>query len=375
LLDRVAQKYAVPHTTGPLYFEVEGYLLEGSYCAPVPPEFQSTYRSDQSTRSGAVIALADAVVPGMVPGRPSGPITYDVTVDGVEVLPHPAGSSPVLIIRASLASAHGDTFETMDRDRLAALKAEETAVPDGPGWDIVGLKPGQPLEEADGIVRAHMDVALVFARKGGVRPGPYFTHEVSYVASSLSEAITLTYEPGPTGDVVYAISRVIGQQLETMPTDAVLASLRDKYGPEQFFAPRNTEFSIAWWSERNPKSRQAGGLMQHCYGPSATSLQYWDLKEGSIESIDPSVVEHLQIRGLTWLPGSMGDLGAGQLELGQLDCGTVLNANKIRSGNNDQLFVQLFDYPRYARAIEDAVAVEEAEPEDEPEKPALEFKF
>jgi len=195
-----------------------------------------------------------------------------------------------------------------------------------------------------------MDVAIVFERQQGQRTTPYFQNETSYLDASLSEAITLIHEPTPAGDTVFLIARQVGQPANTMPTDDILAGLRSKYGPEvRLSRPAPGDFGIIWHSETTPKSSRSSSDMQHCGSPFVMTQGYWTPIEGSLEDIPATVTENLQIRGYLVLPGP-SDLYEGSLELGTIDCGVSLQASKTKSGNNDVLLIQMFDYAGYARA-------------------------
>ena len=98
---------------------------------------------------------------------------------------------------------------------------------------------------------------------------------------------------------------------------------------------------------------------------------YWTPIEGSLDDIPASVAENLQIRGYLVLPGP-SDLYEGSLELGAIDCGVSLQANKSKSGNNDVLLIQMFDYAGYARAYAERPA-ESADSDDGPTSLGIKF--
>ncbi|MBO9590290.1 hypothetical protein [Devosia sp.] len=162
-------------------------------------------------RSGALIRIEDVVMPGT--GGAGNGVGLDLVVDSVEVVAHPEGGKPMPLIRTRFDSAWypGDPPVTATTAaELEALTAANSAqggsdIPEG--WDIVGQQPGQSLEEADAIIRDHMEVAAVYERQQGQRQPPYFSNEISYRDATLSEATTLIYEPTKAGDIVFLIAR------------------------------------------------------------------------------------------------------------------------------------------------------------------------
>jgi peptidoglycan hydrolase-like protein with peptidoglycan-binding domain len=350
-LSRVASRFAAPHLSGPVYFEIPGYFMENQTCGTAPSGVIDRLGLTSGERSGAVVRVADIALPG---GESQ--FELDLVVESVEVRPHPEGGLPVLLVNARFARAWREgnpptmLSDAGDLERLTAEAASPSATAIPPGWDIVGLQPGQTLEEAERIIRDHMDVAIVFERQQGQRTTPYFQNEISYLDASLSEAITLIHEPTPAGDTVFLIARQVGQPADTMPTDDVIAGLQSKYGPERRLSrPVPGDFGITWHSETIPKSSRSSSDMQHCGSPFVMTQGYWTPIEGSLEDIPATVTENLQIRGYLVLPGP-SDLYEDSLELGALDCGISLQANKSTSGNNDVLLIQMFDYAGYARA-------------------------
>jgi hypothetical protein len=381
-IDRIAARFAAPHLTGPVYFEIPGYLMEEQVCgngvAPMP--LIEALGLGASPRSGAVVRVDNVALPGNVaePG-------LDLVVDGVEVQPHPDGGKPILLInthfdRAWKPGAPPTTVATA-ADMAALLTETETAplsTPVPEEWDIVGLKPGQTLERADAIIREHMQVAAVYVRQQGQRTTPYFNNEISYLDATLSEAITLIYEPTAAGDIVFLIAREVGKPADSMPTDDILEGLRAKYGAERRAdLSYPGQFKVSWYSQEIPKSSQGMNDQQRCGVPFVMAQGYWTPIEGSVEAMDPSIVGNIQVRGYMVLPGT-SDLHSETLELGALDCGIAVMADKHKTGNNDSLMVQMFDYAGYARAYAEAQQLAQREAATgggEGAAPALDIKF
>ncbi|WP_160194636.1 peptidoglycan-binding protein [Devosia riboflavina] len=365
-IDRIAARYASPHLTGPVYFEIPGYLMEAEVCgngvAPYPLIEALGLKAD--VRSGALIRIEDVVMPGT--GGAGNGVELDLVVDSVEVMPHPEGGKPMLLIRTRFDSAWypGDppvaATTAADLEALTAANSAQGGSDIPEGWDIVGLQPGQSLEEADAIIRDHMEVAAVYERQQGQRQPPYFSNEISYLDATLSEAITLIYEPTRAGDIVFLIAREVGKPADTMPTEDILAGLRKKYGAENLADQGMPgQFFIRWHSQETPGSSRGMSDVQHCGVPSVGAQGYWTPVEGSVEAMDPNIAGNIQVRGYMVLPAP-SDINSELLELGQLDCGVSIMANKHKTGNNDSLMIQMFDYAGYARAFAEAQELAES---------------
>lgn len=359
-IDRIAARYGTPHLTGPVYFEIPGYLMEANVCGTgvAPTSLVEALGLKAEARSGALIRIEDVVMPGT--GGAGNGVELDLIIEGVETVPHPEGGKPMLLIRTRFDSAWyaGEpevaATSAVDLEALTAASQVEggSVIPEG--WDIVGLMPGQTLDEADAIIRAHMDVAAVYERQQGQRQPPYFSNEISYLDATLSEAITLIYEPTKAGDTVFLIAREVGKPADTMPTEDIIAGLRKKYGAErQADQGVPGQFTIRWHSQETPGSSRGVSDQQHCGSPFVMAQGYWTPIEGSVEAMDPAIAGNIQVRGYMVLPGP-SDLHPETLELGQLDCGVTVMANKHKTGNNDSLMVQMFDYVGYAKAHAEA---------------------
>lgn len=361
-LIRLGMGFTAPHETGPVAFEVNGYLLEDPGCNM----YISTSTMEQfgwsksAIRSGAVIMLDTIALPGTAVAKPER-VELSVNIESVKVIDI-TGSAPALAIKVSFAGATvGDAYQTaaITPADLEALRADVAAPTDLPeNWDIVGLKPGLKLAESEAMVRAHMDVAAVFTRKPGIRTQPHFLNERVFVSADLKEAIGLVYLPGPDGDIVYVISREVAQPAGTM-SGTILNSLRDKYGPERRANDEPNRFNALWVSSETPQTSTNGS---YCGAGAVSAMEHWVLVEGDVDGIDPAVTDYLQVRGYPWLPGPR-DLSQEILDYAALDCGVTVEATKYLSGNSDVLNVQIIDFEGYARAAKSPEARAVAEPE------------
>lgn len=348
-LVRLGMGFTAPHETGPVAFEVGGYLLEDPGCnIYISTDTMAQFGwSKDTSRSGAVILLDTIALPGTAVARPER-IELSVDIESVDVVDI-AGSSPALAIKVRFAGANvADAYQTAaitpaDLEALRTAVATPSDLPEN--WDIVGLKPGLTLAQSEEMVREHMDVAAVFTRKPGVRTQPHFLNERVFVSADLREAIGLVYLPGPDGDIVYIISREVAQPAGTM-SGTLLGSLRDKYGPERTANDEPNRFNALWVSRETPQTSANG---PNCGAGAVSAMEHWVLLEGDVDGIDPAVTDYLQVRGYPWLPGPR-DLSQETLDYAALDCGVTIEAVKYLSGNSDVLNVQIIDFEGYVRA-------------------------
>jgi peptidoglycan hydrolase-like protein with peptidoglycan-binding domain len=378
-IEDLERKFAEPHETGPVYFQVKGYLFEKAFCSGeinISTSEALGYPGMEPT--GAIIMVDSIPLPGMTASGGLQGIELELEILGVEAVPVNYSPNPVLAIRAALVggSVQGAEYTfpagPSELDAIRTAAAAGTELPDG--WDIVGLTPGMLLADAEAAIRAHMDVAAVFVRTPGERTEPIFLNERVFVSRALNEAISLTWEPGPEGEVVYAISRKLGQQSDTMPIDALITSLIDKYGDARTASNDSGRFAISWHSQDVPRTNTD---VANCTVAQPSSWEKWTLIEGDVDSVPGD--DHLQVRGYPWLPGPR-DVPVSLIETAALDCGVAVYAEKHVSGNSDHFIIQIIDYPAYMKAFAAAQAAAAApdptpEKEAEAEKPKLGFSL
>ncbi|WDR06490.1 peptidoglycan-binding protein [Devosia rhodophyticola] len=351
-LQTIAAKYLEAHASGPLAFEIEGYLLDGDQCNTTLSGGASAQLGWlDNTRSGAVVLMDSILLPGKETKIYLANAEIDIEIETVEIVPVSGAKLPAMAIKAKFAglrAANGaGQIASFTAGDLAAARASEAAVTPLPeGWDIVGLRPGMTLAAAEAVVRSHMDVAAVYKRKPGVRT-THFLNERAFVSSDLTEAIDLVYLPGADGDTVHVISRKVAQKAGTM-AGTLLEALRAKYGEEREADQHSDGFRANWVLQPTPRSNMEG---RYCRAAEPGSWEGWELEEGDVDGIDQAVTDYLQVRGQVWLPGPR-DIVADALEFGRLDCGVSIDASKHVSGNSDVLLVQITDFEGYARAFE-----------------------
>ena len=128
-------------------------------------------------------------------------------------------------------------FPKPDEQLLTPLERVFEAPPSEPyGLDIVGLRVGMSFDEADKIIREHMDVGTVkFADRkwnsqaafGNVQA---FTSGVLYESKDRNERIVLYDEKPSAQDVVLGIVRTVAWPKGQVSAADVSASLTNKYG-------------------------------------------------------------------------------------------------------------------------------------------------
>jgi peptidoglycan hydrolase-like protein with peptidoglycan-binding domain len=350
-------RFQTEHVMTPVMLELDGYEMEADSCTASADTLIEAFGLPYGAPSGALVVIDGLIAPG---GGQRAPIAVDVDLASIVALTDGERVNPPLLIDARFVAARyptaeGETaFTRADYDDLTNAFAEGE-LPET--WDIVGLKPGQTLKEAEAIVRAHMPVTAAFAWTGGANGDVHFLNRRAFVSETLSESITLVYEPSARGDIVHAVVRHLGQAVDTMPTDAIIAGLQAKYGPASRDVRHGEQAIDLYWHARS-EPRTTSNDLQQC-GSTVGLWNDWELLEGSIDAVPMDVPDHLAVRGYLQLPGPR-DTGADLLAIGALDCGASVQAWKATSGNNDVLLIQLIDYAGYQSAYADASALAEA---------------
>jgi hypothetical protein len=230
-----------------------------------------------------------------------------------------------------------------------APEASEPAVAPGPVWapppaapygpDMVGVQLGMKVDQAEAMIRKHMDVGWVYEMRreaeGAKRMRPYQAMRV-YVSRDLGDIIGIYTEPPAAVDTVVAMVRTRALDPNTLLED-VEALLRDKYGePDQARATPVTRSQI--WG--------ATASETHCMPSPTNSQGALVLAEGR----DPRAIDDrdlqrrlmLQARSVPVL--TMSDPGTPPVIDRWAACGPVLSARI------DQRALRLFlvDHGAYA---------------------------
>jgi uncharacterized protein YecT (DUF1311 family) len=141
---------------------------------------------------------------------------------------------------AALGPEHGGDVASIVReyDRAVEEVAKATQIPSAPYWrDIVGIRLGMSFEDAEAIVRQHMQVAKVYQGMRATDPKAHagypkaFTSGKLFISADEREMIALIDEPPAAPGKVLAAWRRVLIEPGTVPTEETLGALKAKYGP------------------------------------------------------------------------------------------------------------------------------------------------
>ncbi|WP_084386786.1 peptidoglycan-binding domain-containing protein [Castellaniella caeni] len=114
---------------------------------------------------------------------------------------------------------------------------DDYRVPAGPyGQDIVGVQLGMPFDEAEAIIRKHMDVGQVLEGRRASDTGQQsglptpMTAGKLFVSRDQRELIALIDEPPLAAGKVLGVWRQIYMAINTTPKDVISTALLEKYG-------------------------------------------------------------------------------------------------------------------------------------------------
>ena len=206
-------------------------------------------------------------------------------------------------------------------DPLARIKQGN---PYGP--DIVGLKLGMTIDQADQVIRKRKEPVEVI---NGIAPAP-FAQAILYILKPGDEAITLMTLASPVGERIAGYVRTVSFERDSAPTEiAITSSVEDKYGvPFYSYNAKGSHFDRRWYTnwEGNPVSEEEGvsqkigkceraaktdsglkvwltenGQPYHWFSPGATNWNSpWVLKPGdpqrtqNVHRCGPTVIANYQ---------------------------------------------------------------------------------
>jgi len=112
--------------------------------------------------------------------------------------------------------------------------------------DILGITVGQTLAEADAVLRAHFDNPRVLdTSRGANRANQTFENARIYLRQDGLEYVALLKDPTPgSEDKVIGVVRQMIAPANVLVPDALVASLRSKFGPEDLF--KQHEAWLSW---------------------------------------------------------------------------------------------------------------------------------
>jgi len=175
-----------------------------------------------------------------------------------------SGSSAAQVVRENLLQKKAlETQKKQVENDMLAAKSQ-------PGsYDLLGMKLGMSMAQAEELIREHMPVDRVFDLKRApvlVRDSPILAYASGklFIRKDARETIALIDEPPSAGSKVVAIMRTLMLPKGALPVDRALASLRQKYGPETHYSEKNNVPFNAYWIGQVPQA-VAKGTLEECY--------------------------------------------------------------------------------------------------------------
>ena len=230
-----------------------------------------------------------------------------------------------------------------------AVHGSDQRGPYGP--DVIGIRLGMSMAQAESIVRKHMQVGWVMAPQG---PVPYASNQVrgmpkTFIAQSGSEAVILAGNPA-VSDRVLGVRRVLLFKGNAIDTAALQSKLKTKYGP-----PSVESGDLLWGGDRNCASYW-GPL------PNVAFTEGTDLfKQRPDNYMIPTLLQAVLTASVLVDPVPM----AARVSAGQSDssCGPVVQASltphavEVDLADKGHLF-ELFDKAQAKTAPSEATKVE-----------------
>jgi hypothetical protein len=152
--------------------------------------------------------------------------------------------------------------------------------------DVLGVRPGMPIDEAIGILKRHNPKLDVYARPGpsALLPGVEFTDGVNLRNFNQSENIDLMAAMEPNARIIWGLRRAVIFADEGRPTVTnIIAALRQKYGKET-------------GSLQHPASVQAAGV--------ELLDAYWVFDDAGQRVPPVAARQYADLCRTTYLPGS-----------------------------------------------------------------------
>lgn len=169
---------------------------------------------------------------------------FDIRVVSMELVERKTGKVLAAIPLVDMPSGPDDTL-LQPVERVTAAPPSEAY-----GRDVVGLRLGMSFEEADRIIREHMDVGrvLIADRAWSVEAAAgtidQFSSGVAYESEDGREVIIIHDEPPSAPKTVIGAIRQVVFEKGKVPPGQIFAQAREKYGP-----PDLTEGNSQAWVE------------------------------------------------------------------------------------------------------------------------------
>ncbi len=199
---------------------------------------------------------------------------FDIRVVSMELVERKTGKVLAAIPLVDMPSGPDDTL-LQPVERVTAAPPSEAYGP-----DVVALRLGMSFEEADRIIREHMNVGRVLiadrswsvrAAAGNIDP---FSSGVAYESKDGREIVVIHDEPPSAQKVIIGVVRLIDVDKGKIPPAQIFAQAREKYGPADVIDLG----SQAWLDMDNADSRCAAS-----YGSHAHRLNWRDADGSAVE--------------------------------------------------------------------------------------------
>jgi len=334
-----------PNEAGPLYFPLEG--RPAADCSKRRLD-GLTQKFDSESVATSLVVVENAVMPSGKEFTNLGRSELEVELDRLEIVRD--GTTPTIRLFATAVSSRHFAKDNRQVAVLteADLPKPETK-PDRPpaaaGPDILGVKLGMSIKEAEALIRKNFTVGRVMVAsrdwqpEAAVgKPGTYTSGRL-YVSADESDMIMLFDEPPAAPGIVMGVLRQIALPKGQVPAAALINQLRQRYGREA-----STARGQLIWSETG----QVGNERCIPAENAAQSMTIWRDEKGQID--DKWRPKGMRYSGMS--PSLRRDSSP------QERCSRLLTALiDIQSNSDwDRLEVRLFDHETYstfhARSVE-----------------------
>ena len=293
----------------------------------------------RSLPHGAVVRRELDVVVKKVEGSSGGGFQFDVALTDVRFLDAKTGTLLATLTTPPPTTAQPESSTSQGSD----LQAQQSVIPVEHGPDILGIKIGMTFAAAEKIIRANMNVGtiLVEDRKwqtsAAVGDLKVFTSARLFLSRDGNNVIILYDEPPAVSGVVLGVVREVRLPKGSVPTTAIFAKLRAKYGPESAILDSASPSPTLLWNDKDAfiTGPDKGCLPFYTFSPNPI----WRTVAGKVPN-----AQQIASRDIAGFPSLQGGTGTG--------CPLVVGA-MLKQGINtwDDLDTWLVDGRAYGKAF------------------------
>ncbi|WP_442487684.1 peptidoglycan-binding domain-containing protein [Halomonas litopenaei] len=226
------------------------------------------------------------------------------------------------------------------------LEALSSAPEEPYGQDMLGIRLGMSMDEAEAIIRDHMDVEHVLIRDRRQQPGYVagefqpFTSGQAFISKDRRERIILYDEPPAALGVVMGVTRQLAFPKGQVTLGVLLNEVRKKYGQEGW--SDRSRARIGWGEGFESQNSRTGG--SHTCFPRMSQMTSLAMREWQVADGLPSATPLDQ-------PLSLPSIGMPREHPLGMECGVSLALDASASGNQqeDLFTLHLIDPNRYLR--------------------------